>query len=99
MDTVSEKLKHKLSLRPPPKILVEKYLIEISKNYNVPYEPDLQVRPSTDTMLLINVCTIQSIHSNNKLLIFVRTAIIISIYLNVKIFDFRSCKNMNNLIV
>ncbi|XP_003240869.1 IST1 homolog [Acyrthosiphon pisum] len=42
MDTVSEKLKHKLSLRPPPKILVEKYLIEISKNYNVPYEPDLQ---------------------------------------------------------
>ncbi|KAL5242814.1 hypothetical protein ACI65C_010224 [Semiaphis heraclei] len=43
MDTVSEKLKHKLSLRPPPKILVEKYLIEISKNYNVPYEPDLQV--------------------------------------------------------
>lgn len=44
MDTVSQKLKHKLSLRPPPKILVEKYLIEISKNYNVPYEPDLQVR-------------------------------------------------------
>jgi len=43
MDTVSEKLKHKLSLRPPPKILIEKYLIEISKNYNVPYEPDLQV--------------------------------------------------------
>jgi len=43
MDTVSQKLKHKLSLRPPPKILVEKYLIEISKNYNVPYEPDLQV--------------------------------------------------------
>lgn len=44
MDTVSQKLKHKLSLRPPPKILVEKYLIAISKNYNVPYEPDLQVR-------------------------------------------------------
>jgi vacuolar protein sorting-associated protein IST1 len=43
MDTVSQKLKHKLSLRPPPKILVEKYLIEISKNYSVPYEPDLQV--------------------------------------------------------
>lgn len=47
MDTVSQKLKHKLSLRPPPKILVEKYLIEISKNYNVPYEPDLQVRKRT----------------------------------------------------
>lgn len=37
------KLKHKLSLRPPPKVLVEKYLIEISKNYNVSYKPDLQV--------------------------------------------------------
>lgn len=43
IDTVSAKLKHKLGLQPPPKILVEKYLIEISKNYSVQYEPDLQV--------------------------------------------------------
>lgn len=43
VDTVSEKLKHKLSIHAPPKILVEKYLIEIAKNYNVPYEPDPQV--------------------------------------------------------
>lgn len=64
MDTVSEKLKHKLSLRPPPKILVEKYLIEISKNYNVPYEPDLQVRQSTDTQYCDNFCLF-SVHFNN----------------------------------
>ncbi|KAM4721679.1 IST1 homolog isoform 1-T2 [Rhinophrynus dorsalis] len=38
--TVSERLMHKLSVAAPPKILVEKYLIEIAKNYNVPYEPD-----------------------------------------------------------
>jgi len=52
MDTISQKLKHKLSLRPPPKILVEKYLIEISKNYNVPYEPDLQVRKRKNTIVI-----------------------------------------------
>ena len=41
--TVSPKLMHKLSIQAPPKLLVEKYLIEISKNYNVAYEPDRSV--------------------------------------------------------
>ena len=41
--TVSAKLMHKLSVQAPPKITVEKYLIEISKYYNVDYEPDPQV--------------------------------------------------------
>ncbi|XP_019475378.1 IST1 homolog isoform X2 [Meleagris gallopavo] len=35
-----KRLMHKLSVEAPPKILVERYLIEIAKNYNVPYEPD-----------------------------------------------------------
>lgn len=39
-------LMHKLSVEAPPKILVERYLIEIAKNYNVPYEPDAMVRVS-----------------------------------------------------
>ncbi|XKL64690.1 hypothetical protein PGB90_004776 [Kerria lacca] len=43
VDTISEKLKHKIGVQPPPKILVEKYLIEIAKNYNISYEPDPQV--------------------------------------------------------
>ncbi|KAM4638253.1 IST1 homolog isoform 2-T2 [Amazona ochrocephala] len=38
--TVNDSLMHKLSVEAPPKILVERYLIEIAKNYNVPYEPD-----------------------------------------------------------
>ncbi|XP_078256939.1 IST1 homolog isoform X1 [Rhinoraja longicauda] len=38
--TVNERLMLKLSVEAPPKILVERYLIEIAKNYNVPYEPD-----------------------------------------------------------
>ena len=38
--TVSPKLINKLSVQAPPKILVEKYLIEIARNYNVEYEPD-----------------------------------------------------------
>lgn len=41
--TISEKLKHKLSIQSPPKLLVEKYLIEIAKNYNIQYEPDPQI--------------------------------------------------------
>ncbi|XP_013103601.2 IST1 homolog isoform X2 [Stomoxys calcitrans] len=40
---VSQKLMHKLQLQAPPKLLVEKYLIEIAKNYNIEYEPDPQV--------------------------------------------------------
>ena len=49
--TVAPKLMHKLSVQAPPKILVEKYLIEIAKNYNVSYEPDPQVFNS-----VFNVC-------------------------------------------
>lgn len=41
--TVSEKLMHKLSVQAPPKLTVEKYMIEIAKYYNVEYEPDSQV--------------------------------------------------------
>lgn len=41
--TVSAKLMHKLSVQAPPKITVEKYLIEIARYYNVDYEPDPQV--------------------------------------------------------
>lgn len=43
VDTISQKLKHKLSIHSPPKLLVEKYMIEIAKCFNVPYEPDPQV--------------------------------------------------------
>ncbi|CAL8350855.1 unnamed protein product [Merluccius merluccius] len=47
--TVNDRLMHKLSVEAPPKILVERYLIEIAKNYNVPYEPDAMVRPEAFT--------------------------------------------------
>ncbi|XP_041976563.1 IST1 homolog isoform X2 [Aricia agestis] len=53
--TISEKLRHKLSVQSPPKILVEKYLIEIAKNYNVEYTPDEQVMredEARDAMLI-----------------------------------------------
>jgi len=41
--TVSAKLMHKLSVQAPPKLTVEKYLIEIARYYSVEYEPDPQV--------------------------------------------------------
>ncbi|XP_050502221.1 IST1 homolog isoform X1 [Diabrotica virgifera virgifera] len=43
VESISAKLKHKLSIQAPPKLLVEKYMIEIAKSYNVPYEPDAQI--------------------------------------------------------
>ena len=45
--TVSEKLMHKMSVQAPPKLTVEKYLIEIAKYYNVDYQPDPQVNSCT----------------------------------------------------
>ena len=36
---VNEKLMHKLSVHAPPKLLVEKYLEEIARTYNVPFVP------------------------------------------------------------
>lgn len=40
---VSEKLMHKLAIQAPPKLLVEKYLVEIASIYKIDYEPDPQV--------------------------------------------------------
>lgn len=43
IESISSKLKHKLSIQSPPKLLIEKYIIEIARSYNIPYEPDPQV--------------------------------------------------------
>ncbi|XP_043470135.1 IST1 homolog [Leptopilina heterotoma] len=53
--TISEKLKHKLNVQSPPKLLVEKYLIEIANNYDVVYEPDPQVMAEGEDALLIDI--------------------------------------------
>ncbi|XP_013780566.1 IST1 homolog [Limulus polyphemus] len=50
LNTVNEKLVHKLSVQAPPKILVEKYLIEIAKSHNVPYEPDPDIMKEDEVM-------------------------------------------------
>ncbi|CAG0887584.1 unnamed protein product [Darwinula stevensoni] len=49
--TVSEKLMHKLGVQAPPKLLVEKYLIEIAKSHNVEYDPDPQVMRDDEAMM------------------------------------------------
>ncbi|KAF7996299.1 hypothetical protein HCN44_001931 [Aphidius gifuensis] len=53
--TISEKLKHKMSVQSPAKMLVENYLIEIAKNYNVDYEPDPQVMAEEKDTNLIEI--------------------------------------------
>jgi len=53
--TVSAKLMHKLSVQAPPKITVEKYLIEIAKYYNVDYEPDPVVMSQDEVYVADNL--------------------------------------------
>ncbi|XP_043255698.1 IST1 homolog [Colletes gigas] len=55
VQTISEKLKHKMSVQSPSKLLVEKYLVEIAKNYNVEYEPDPQVMDEGQDAMLIDI--------------------------------------------
>ncbi|CAF0803616.1 unnamed protein product [Brachionus calyciflorus] len=43
LNNVNEKVKKRLGLEPPSKLLIEQYLIEIAKNFNIPYEPDQTV--------------------------------------------------------
>lgn len=43
LNNVNDKVKRRLGLEAPPKLLVEQYLIEIAKNFNIPYEPDQSV--------------------------------------------------------
>lgn len=50
--TASDKLQHKLEIHAPPKLLVEKYLIEIAKVFNVEYEPDPQVMSNKEGTLI-----------------------------------------------
>lgn len=51
---VNEKLVHKLSVQAPPKILIEKYLEEIAKTYNIAYVPDPCAVDSMPTDLLFD---------------------------------------------
>ncbi len=50
---INEKLLHKLGVEAPPKQLVEMYMEEIAKSYNVPFSPDQSVM-SVDAMAVDN---------------------------------------------
>lgn len=55
MNNVNDKVKRKLGVEPPPKILVENYLIEIAKNFNINYEPDKTVMLVSDYINILAV--------------------------------------------
>ncbi len=42
LGNVNDKVKRRMGTEAPPKLLVEQYLIEIAKNFNVSYVPDPQ---------------------------------------------------------
>ena len=46
---------HKLSVQAPPKALVERYMVEIAKSYNVPFEPDPSVMQQDEILLAENL--------------------------------------------
>lgn len=50
INNVNEKVKRRLGLEAPPKLLVEQYLIEIAKNFNVDYTPDNQIMLASGQM-------------------------------------------------
>ncbi|XP_050391776.1 IST1 homolog [Patella vulgata] len=43
LNNVNEKVMHKMSVQAPPKTLIERYMVEIARTYNVPFEPDMSV--------------------------------------------------------
>ncbi|RUS86362.1 hypothetical protein EGW08_005880 [Elysia chlorotica] len=55
LSNVNEKVMHKLSVQAPPKALVERYMVEISKSYNVPFEPDPSVMQQDEILLAENL--------------------------------------------
>ncbi|KAJ9584410.1 hypothetical protein L9F63_021248, partial [Diploptera punctata] len=65
--SISEKLKHKMSVQAPPKLLVEKYLIEIAKNYNIEYEPDPQVMKEDQQGIGVDALLIDVASDKNNL--------------------------------
>ncbi|XP_053685061.1 IST1 homolog [Sabethes cyaneus] len=66
---VSDKLMHKMAIQAPPKLLVEKYLIEIAKIFNVDYEPDPLVmqsdKPNTSDSILIDLSDRNNLDGNS----------------------------------
>ncbi|KAG1665313.1 IST1 [Nymphon striatum] len=50
LKTVNEKLMRKLGVEAPPKLLVERYMIEIAKIHNVPFEPDPEIMRHDEIM-------------------------------------------------
>jgi vacuolar protein sorting-associated protein IST1 len=61
---VNEKLIHKLSVQAPPRALVEKYLEEIARSYNISYISDPSAVDSTQSNLLFD--DLSSSQSNNR---------------------------------
>lgn len=55
LSNVSEKVMHKLSVQAPPKALVERYMMEIAKSYNVPFEPDTSIMAQDELMMAENL--------------------------------------------
>ncbi|XP_023014171.2 increased sodium tolerance 1-like protein isoform X2 [Leptinotarsa decemlineata] len=55
IQSISTKLKHRMSIQSPPKLLVEKYMIEIARSYNLDYEPDphvMSMEKGNDALLI-----------------------------------------------
>src|SRR6218665_640360 len=64
LNVVNEKLIHKLSVQAPPRVLIEKYLEEIAKSYNIAYVSDPSAIDTMQPNLLFDDLGFSQ--SNNK---------------------------------
>lgn len=64
--TVSKKLQKKLDPHAPPRSLVENYLIEIAKNYNVDFEPDRAALLSDELPAEVRMADLIDINAPDK---------------------------------
>lgn len=64
--TVSKKLQKKLDPHAPPRALIENYLIEIAKNYNVDFEPDQAALLGNDLPSEVRLADLIDINAPDK---------------------------------
>ena len=66
LSNVSEKVMHKLSVQAPPKSLVERYMAEIAKSYNIPFEPDASIVAQDEILMAENLLIDFDAEKNGK---------------------------------
>ncbi|KAL8621921.1 hypothetical protein ACOMHN_046125 [Nucella lapillus] len=66
LSNVSEKVVHKLSVQAPPRALVEQYMVEMARSYDVPFTPDASVMAHDEVAMAENMLIDFGAEKNEK---------------------------------